>query len=112
MSTSRRKNSEETLKFLEKQMGGPLSLGGLLEAIRLGEEQTQNEFARSLGISRSHLNDIEKGRKSVSPGRAARFARHLGYSEEQFTRLSLQSILDDEGIDWVVSLEPRKSRVR
>jgi hypothetical protein len=34
-----------------------------------------------VGMSKSHLNDIEKGRKAVSPDRAARFAKVLGYSQ-------------------------------
>ena len=28
---------------------------------------SQSEFARTLGVSRSHLCDVEKGRKVVSP---------------------------------------------
>ena len=83
------------LKFLEKTNGGPLTLGKLLEATRLGEEMTQPEFAKRLGISKSHLNDIEKGRKAVSVERAARFARKLGYSEEQYIALAIQSQIDD-----------------
>ncbi len=47
----------------------------------LSEEMSQVEFAKQLGISRSHLCDIEKGRKSVSVARAARFAKILGYGE-------------------------------
>ena len=85
----------ETQKFLEKITGGPITLGKLIEAIRLGEELSQAEFAKKLKISRSHLNDIEKGNKSVSPERAARFAKALKQSEERFVELSLQSLLDD-----------------
>ena len=53
-------------------------------AIREGEEESQVAFAERLGISRSHLCDIEKDRKPVSPARAAEFARILGYSKVQF----------------------------
>ena len=68
------------IRFLEKITGGSITLGRFLESVRLGEEMTQPEFAKKLGISKSHLNDIEKGRKAVSPDRAARFAEVLGYS--------------------------------
>ena len=34
-----------------------------------------------LGVSRSHICDIEKGRKVVSPERAAKWANVLGYSD-------------------------------
>ena len=47
----------------------------------------QTERAVRLGVSRSHLCDLEKGRKSVSPARAAAFAAIPGYSEKQFVRL-------------------------
>lgn len=94
-----------TRKFLEKLTGGPVTLGKLLEAIRLGEEVSQAEFAKRLKISRSHLNDIEKGNKAVSPERAARFADALGHSKERFVELALQSLLDEAGLKLKVAVE-------
>lgn len=93
MSTKAKRSA--AVKFLEKIAGGPLTLGRLLESIRLGEYMTMKDFADRLEISVSHLNDIEKGRKRVSPERALKFARLLGYSSEQFIELSLQEIVDD-----------------
>ncbi|MFZ4404548.1 MAG: helix-turn-helix transcriptional regulator [Pseudobdellovibrionaceae bacterium] len=95
----------ETSKFLEKITGGPVTLGRLIEAIRLGEELSQAEFAKYLGISRSHLNDIEKGHKAVSPERAAKFAKALKHSPERFVELSLQSIIDGAGLKLKVAVE-------
>lgn len=86
-------------------IGGPLTLKSLLVAIREGEEMSQVEFASLLGVSRSHLCDIEKGRKSMSPARAAAFAEKLGYSVEQFVRLALQDILNKEGLSFKVLIE-------
>ena len=102
MSTRTKKS--DAVKFLEKTAGGPLTLGRLLEAIRLGEEMTMKAFANSLEISVSHLNDIEKGRKHVSPERALRFAKLLGYSEEQFVELSLQEIVDGLDMDFKIKV--------
>jgi plasmid maintenance system antidote protein VapI len=93
-----------TRKFLEKLTGGPVTIGKLLEAIRLGEEASLVEFAKRLKISRSHLNDIEKGNKAVSPERAARFARALGHSEERFVELALQSLVDEAGLSLKVAV--------
>ncbi len=93
-----------TMKYLEQTAGRPLTLGGLLESIRLGEEMSQAAFARKLGVSPSHLCDIEKGRKVVSPERAARFARTLGRSPEQFVRLSLQEMVDEAGLKMKVDV--------
>jgi len=74
-------------------------------SIRLGEELSQAEFSRQLSISRSHLCDIEKGRKPVSPPRAVKWARMLGYSEEQFVRLALQDLVEQAGLDMTVHIE-------
>jgi transcriptional regulator with XRE-family HTH domain len=101
--TTRKKSAAQ--KFLESVAGEPLTLGALLAAIREGEELSQAEFARRLGISRSHLCDIEKGRKMLAPARAAKFAAILGYSEAQFVRLALQSLVSDAGLRLRVTVE-------
>jgi transcriptional regulator with XRE-family HTH domain len=98
------KRKSATLKYLERAAGRPLTLGGLIESIRLGEEMSQTAFARKLGVSPSHLCDIEKGRKVVSPERAARFARVLGRSPKQFVRLSLQELVDEAGLKMRVNI--------
>jgi transcriptional regulator with XRE-family HTH domain len=92
--------------FLEQVVGGPIGLGALIEAIRQAEEETQTQFAARLGVSRSHLCDIEKGRKVVSPERAARFAELLGYSPDQFVRLALQDSVNRTGLRYTVQLSP------
>jgi hypothetical protein len=50
------------------------------------------------------LNEIEKGRKAVSPERAARFARALKQSEERFVELALRSMLDQAGLKLKVNI--------
>lgn len=93
------------MKFLEETAGRPFTLGGLLESIREGEEISQIDFAKKLHISPSHLCDIEKGRKVVSPERAVKFATILHRSEEQFVRLSLQGMLDEAGLKMTVHVQ-------
>ena len=100
----RTRNTNDAMRFLERLTGGRLTLGRALEAIRLGEEESQVDFARRLGISKAHLCDIEKGRKTVSPERAARFARILGYGEKQFIRLGLQDHLSRAGLKFRVDI--------
>ena len=101
----RTKTKSDTISYLERIAGRPLTLGGLIESIRLGEEVSQTAFARKLGVSPSHLCDIEKGRKIVSPERAARFAKILGRSPEQFVRLSLQELVDEAGLKMLVNID-------
>jgi transcriptional regulator with XRE-family HTH domain len=93
------------MRFLEERAGGTLTFGRLLESIRLGEEASQAAFARTLGISRSHLCDIEHGRKSVSLERALRFAEILGYPKEQFVRLALQAMVEEAGLRLRVKVQ-------
>ncbi|MDM7997550.1 MAG: helix-turn-helix transcriptional regulator [Acidobacteriota bacterium] len=99
------KTKSNTMKYLERIAGRPLTLGGLIESIRLGEEMSQTAFARKLGISPSHLCDIEKGRKVVGAERAARFAKILDRSPEQFVRLSLQALIDEAGLNLKVNVD-------
>ncbi len=99
------KKKSDTIKFLEKYAGGELTIGRLLESIRLDENLTQAIFAKKLKISKSHLCDIEKGRKFLSVSRAAQFAAQLGYSQEQFVRLSLQDEVSRSGLKFKVKLD-------
>ena len=101
----RTKTKSNTMKYLERVAGRPLTLGGLIESIRIGEEMSQTAFARKLAVSPSHLCDIEKGRKVVGPKRAARFAKILGRSPEQFVRLSLQELIDEAGLKMRVNID-------
>ena len=109
IETKHGSKKSDAVRFLEDLVGGPLTLGGFLQAIREGEEASQTEFARQLGISRSHLCDIERGRKAVSVDRAARFARTLGYSESQFVRLALQAMVEEAKLPFRVELAPLTS---
>ena len=101
----RRRRRSDSMAFLEKLSGGPLTLSRLLRSIREGEALTQSEFADSLGISKQHLSHIENGRKVVSPERASRWAKLLGYSESQFVRLALQDELHRAGLRYTVTVD-------
>jgi antitoxin HigA-1 len=99
------KKKSDAMKYLEKLSGQHLSFASFLEAIRLGEGESQIAFAKRLKVSRSHLCDLEKGRKFVSASRAADFANLLGYSEAQFVRLALQDEIERAGLHLKVRIE-------
>jgi len=92
-------SKSDTMKFLERNAGAPLTIATLLVSIRKSEDMSQVDFASLLAISRSHLCDLEKSRKGLSPARAAIFAQKLGYSEALFVKLALQDLLSREGIN-------------
>src|SRR4030042_1117341 len=54
--------------------------------------------------SEAEFVSIEKGGKIVSPERAARYARLLGYSEAQFVRLALQALVEEAGLELTVQV--------
>ena len=97
----------ETMGKMEKIIGGPLTFARLMSSFRLCEGWSMAEMAEKLGVSRSHVNDVEKGRKAVSPARAAEWARKLGYGESLFVRLALQDLLDETGLNMSVELRHR-----
>ena len=90
-------------KDLEKEIGG-LSFGKLLESHRKGEELSQKDFAKTLNISQSSLCDLEKGRKIPSPSRAISIAQTLGVSENLWIQVALQDQLNEQGLDFKVSV--------
>lgn len=100
---SARKKSD-TMRYLEEVAGRLLTLSAPLESIRLAEGMSQAALAEKPGISASHLCDIKKGRKVVSPEWAARFAKALGRSQQQFVRLALQESIDEAGLKMKVDI--------
>jgi antitoxin HigA-1 len=93
------------MKALEKIAGGPLTFGTAIESIRKGQELSQSACAKRLGISKSHLCDVEKGRKVVSPERAANWAKVLGYPESVLVKLAIQAGLDAAGLRYRVEID-------
>lgn len=100
-----RASKSQARQFLENLRGSPLSFGAALAAVREREGLSQVELAARLGISRSHLCDLEKGRKLVSPELAAKYASTLGHSERQFVRLALQDQVAKAGLRFKVTID-------
>ena len=96
---------QSAMEFLESLAGEKLTFSSLLKSIRIGDEISQVEFSKILGISKQKLCDIENNRRNVSPKRAAEFADILGYSKKQFVRLCLQDQLDRDGLDLTVQID-------
>ena len=90
---------------LEKLNRGPLSLRDLVASIRQGEGWSLAEMAKRLKVTRAHVGAIEHG-KPVAPESAARYAKALGYSQEQFVRLALQDALRRAHLPYIVEISP------
>jgi transcriptional regulator with XRE-family HTH domain len=101
-----RSDRRYTSKDLERRMGRR-TIGAFLRSWRLGQELSQVEFGKQLGLSRANLCDIEAGRKRVSAQRAAEFARQLGYSVNVLVEMALEEELACGGLDFKVTVKPR-----
>ena len=84
------------------------SFGDLLYQIRSQSGESMSLFASQLGISRSHLNDIEKGTKPVSAKKASEYAKLLAFEEEEFVRLAIQDMMNRNGLRYNIELSPKK----
>lgn len=105
MMTKKKSSKSDAMHFLDDLIGEELTVGSLLVTIRETDGLTLDALAKKLGVSRANLCDIEKGRKGVSPDRAARWARALGYPEAQFIALALQHELDAAGLAYKVAIK-------
>lgn len=93
----------DTVRTLEKKYG-VMTFGLFIKAIREADEISQSTFSKKLKISRANLCDIEKGRKIVSPERAAKIAKILKLSEYLLIQLTLQDMLRSANLKYDVRL--------
>ena len=89
--------------LLERELG-PMSFGGFLRGARASKDMSQVEMALVLGISRSTLCDIEKGRYLVSPVMAVKIAKLCGLSTEIAVTLVFQEQLDRANLKLKVTV--------
>jgi transcriptional regulator with XRE-family HTH domain len=73
-------------------------MGELLHGLRKNEAQTLEELSSVLEISKRHLCDIAKDRKSVTPAIAALFATQLWQPPAYFIQIALQEDLRNVGL--------------
>ncbi len=71
---------------------------------RMEDARTLEEMAQLMRISKSHLSDIEKGRKVVSFERALRFAELLHLPVAAVVRLALQDQITRAGVNLTVAV--------
>ena len=86
-------------------MGDRLTFGAAVEGLRVGDEISQTAFAKTLGVSRQYLCDVEKGRRLVSPEQAARFAKAFRHPPNVLVRLALQDAVSASGLKLRVSID-------
>ena len=89
--------------LLEKELG-QVSFGGFLRGARASKDLTQTEMAKMLGMAKSTLCDIEKGRQRVSASLAKKIAIKAGLSVEVAIQACLQDQIRKVGMKHQVKL--------
>ena len=84
--------TKKLVPLLDEKLG-PASFAGFVRGARASKDLSQTDMARMLGVSRSALCDIEKGRHLVSPRLAQRIAEKCGLSDVMAVTLALQDQL-------------------
>lgn len=92
------------IRTLEKIRGGRFAFGQMIESIRKCDEISQVELARKMKISKAHLCDLEKGRRTITLSRAVQFAKILGYSETVFLSMAIEEQMHEAGLNMKVTL--------
>jgi len=92
------------IEDLERRFGH-MTVAMFLSAFRESEGLSQVEYARKLGLSRANVCDLEKGRKLISPERAARLAKKIGVPEKVLIQLAIQDILREARLKYTVELK-------
>ena len=98
------KGTKDAKKFMEEIMGERFSFAMLFRSIRTRDDLTQRELADKLGVTVSHVSDIENGRKFVSVERASEFAHKLKDSEKFFVSIALQDQVNQADLDYKVEI--------
>lgn len=96
---------DDSIKFLENLLGGPLTFAELLKTIRETDDVTQVELAKSAGVSKGLVCDIEKGRRLANIEHATKFAKALGYPLETFVAIAVEDELRKNNLHLKVKLE-------
>ena len=101
-----KKSKDSSVAELERKLlGKSLSMGTALVGLRGLHGLTQVELASRVGMSKQHICDIEKGRRFLSPAKAAEIAKRLGHPEAYFVKLALQDIISHGGLKYKVTVE-------
>lgn len=93
----------EAAKWLEERLG-PYTFAKFMRGARTSKDMSQVEMAKFLGMSKSTLCDIEKGRQLVSPALAAKIAKKCHLLVELAVKVSIQDQLRKAKLNYVVEV--------
>lgn len=81
------------------------TFGDFLAEIRTDMGLSQVDFAEKMGMSKQNLCDIERGRRFTTPKTAASMAKKLGIPSSKLVKLSLQDLINRDGLKFKVDVK-------
>ncbi len=84
-------STRDAISVFEKN-SGPISFATFILGVRTTLDLNQLEMAQKLGLSKSALCELEKGRTLVSTQTAVKYAKKAGFS----VTLALEACLQDQ----------------
>jgi transcriptional regulator with XRE-family HTH domain len=98
---------DDNLNALEatKSIWDEMTFGGLVRSLRLSDEISQVDLAKSIGVSKQFLSDVEHNRKDVGIPFAKKTADALGYSIEPLIELLIRDQLRKQHLNYIVVLK-------
>ncbi len=99
--------SKKTIDALEatKSIWIKMTFGGLVRSLRMSDDITQVELAKTLKVSKQFLNDVEHNRKEVGISFAKKVAKTLGYSIEPLIELLIRDQLRRQKLYYNVEIK-------
>jgi transcriptional regulator with XRE-family HTH domain len=97
-------STKKSARELLQKTTGQATFGSFLRAARTSMDMTQEQLGKVLGVSKSVICDLEKGRQTASPKLAYQIAKKAGLSEELAVQLCLQDHLRAANIHFQVDL--------
>lgn len=108
MNTKSRKSYQRAERVFKDLRINP-TFGQTIRSLRECDEITQVDLARSLGVSRQFLSDVEHDRKFVGVEFAKKLSEALGYPVETFLQPLINDQLKKAGINCSVEVIPKAS---
>lgn len=99
--------NESALSVIKKETGVELTFGTLLWGTRMGEDLTQAAVGDLLGVSRTYVCDLEKGRRIPTPRHAFEIAKALGKHPQQWAAVAMQDVANRDGLGMVVEFRTK-----
>jgi len=81
------------------------TFGDFLAGLREDAGLSQVDFADKMGMSKQNLCDIERGRRYTTPKTAASLAKKLGVPSSKLVKLSLQDLINRDGLKFKVDVK-------